>query len=142
MAIDRRNTPIPSLPRPTTAVCPVQKKQSQALAYGLIIFKVVADDAEEDTDDSGSSSNSTSDASGDSSDDETQAYSFTSVAAAMYLLVATATPDLRSGFALLVDGSSARHRVFGAALLGVFGLMISAAMHLLSSVCNSAFSSF
>ena len=53
----------------------------------------------------------------------------------MYLLVATATPDLRSGFALLVDGtSSARHKVFGMALLGVFGLMITAAMELLSSV--------
>lgn len=54
-------------------------------------------------------------------------YSVESVMAAMYLLLATAAPDLTVGYSLLVDGPSPSFRVFGAALLAVFGLMVSAA---------------
>lgn len=61
------------------------------------------------------------------------AYSVVSVTAAMYLLVTTASPDLTVGYSLLVNGSSPKFRVFGAALLVVFGLMVTAAMRLLFS---------
>lgn len=53
--------------------------------------------------------------------------------AAMFLLVATASPDLTVGYSLVVDGPSPSFRVFGAALLIVFGLMVTAAMRMLFS---------
>ena len=59
-----------------------------------------------------------------------------SVTGAMYLLVASTTHDLRSGFSLLVDGSCAGHRAFGIGLLAVYGIMISAAMTVLVSTSN------
>lgn len=66
-------------------------------------------------------------------------FSITSVAAAMYLLVQTASPDLRTGFSLLADGASRRYFIFGACLLMVFGLLITAAMKVIfSSAENDA----
>eukprot|EP00752_Nemacystus_decipiens_P002630 g2462.t1 len=61
------------------------------------------------------------------------AYSLLSVTAALYLLVQTASPDLRAGFSLLVDGASSRYRSFGAAMLVVFGLLVTAAMKVIFS---------
>lgn len=62
-----------------------------------------------------------------------------SVTAALYLLVQTASLDLRAGFSLLVDGPSARYRSFGAALLVAFGLLVTAAMRVIfSSAENDA----
>lgn len=58
-------------------------------------------------------------------------YSMASVTGAMYILVAYTTPDLRAGFSLLVDGFHLYHRMFGVALLILYGLMISAAMQVL-----------
>eukprot|EP00903_Cladosiphon_okamuranus_P020345 g18665.t1 len=67
------------------------------------------------------------------------AYSVVSVAAALYLLVQTASPDLRAGFSLLVDGASLRYRSFGAAMLVVFALLVTAAMKVIfSSAENDA----
>lgn len=60
-------------------------------------------------------------------------YSVQSIMAAMFLLVATASPDLTVGYSLVVDGPSPSFRVFGAALLIVFGLMVIAAMRMLFS---------
>lgn len=51
----------------------------------------------------------------------------------MYLLVATASPDLMVGYSLVVDKTSGSFRVFGAALLIVFGLMVTAALRILFS---------
>ena len=59
-----------------------------------------------------------------------------SVTGAMYLLVASTTPDLRAGFSLLVDGTRVDHRVFGTCLLIVYALMIGAAMKVLFSSAN------
>lgn len=66
-------------------------------------------------------------------------YSITSVTAALYLLVQTASPDLRTGFSLLADSASRRYFVFGACLLVVFALLITAAMKtIFSSAENDA----
>ena len=63
-------------------------------------------------------------------------YSLASVAGAMYLLVASTTPDLRAGFSLLVDGVRVDHRLFGASLLTVHAFMLGAAMKVLFSSAN------
>ena len=66
-------------------------------------------------------------------------YTVASVAAAVYLLVQTASPDLCAGFSLLVDGASFRCKVFGGAMLVVFALLVTAAMHVIfSSADNDA----
>lgn len=70
------------------------------------------------------------------SDEENAAYSMASVTGAMYLLVASTTPDLRAGFTLLVDGLRFYQQVFGAALLTLYGLMICAAMKVLFTTSN------
>lgn len=70
------------------------------------------------------------------SDDDDEGYSMASVTGAMYLLVASTTPDLRAGFTLLVDGLRGYQRVFGAALLTLYGLMICAAMKVLFTTSN------
>ena len=69
----------------------------------------------------------------------TSHYSLGSLIAALYLLVQTASPDLCAGFSLLVDGASFRCRVFGGAMLVVFALLVTAAMHVIfSSADNDA----
>ncbi|CAN0192289.1 unnamed protein product, partial [Ectocarpus sp. 12 AP-2014] len=66
-------------------------------------------------------------------------YTLSSVTAAIYLLVQTASPDLRAGFSLLVDGASVRYRAFGASMLAVFALLIIAAMRVIfASAENNA----
>lgn len=60
------------------------------------------------------------------------------VTGSMYLLVASTTHDLRAGFLLSVDGSCAGHRVFGIALLIVYGIMMSAAMTVLMSTSDDS----
>lgn len=69
-------------------------------------------------------------------DNEESGFSMASVTGAMYLLVASTTPDLRAGFTLLVDGLRYYQRVFGAVLLTLYGLMICAAMKVLFSTSN------
>ncbi|CAN0084757.1 unnamed protein product [Scytosiphon promiscuus] len=64
---------------------------------------------------------------------EDTAYSVTPVTAALYLLVQTASPDLRAGFSLVVDGPSCRHFVVGACMLAAFALLITAAMKVIFS---------
>lgn len=94
----------------------VHHAQLQGLAYTTLIVRVggnADDNLDEEDDESG--------------------YSLASITGAMYLLVASTTPDLRAGFSLLVDGFRVRHRVFGFFLLTVYALMISAAMQVLFS---------
>lgn len=72
----------------------------------------------------------------DSTNGSVRGYSMASVTGAMYLLVASTTPDLRAGFTLLVDGLRFYQNVFGAALLTLYGLMICAAMKVLFTTSN------
>ena len=96
--------------------------QFQALSYYVIIVRSGEDD----------------DANGEEPTTSSR-YSLGSLIAAVYLLVQTASPDLRAGFSLLVDGASFRLRVFGAAMLAVFGLLVTAAMKVIfSSADNDA----
>lgn len=81
--------------------------------------------------DDGSSTTATT-----SNEGEDSGYSMASVTGAMYLLVASTTPDLRAGFTLLVDGLRYYQRVFGGALLTLYGLMIWAAMKVLFTTSN------
>ena len=85
--------------------------QFQALAYFMLIVRESAGASERE--DSG--------------------YALAYVTGAMYVLVASTSPDLRAGFALLVDGYYMGHRAFGLSLLAVYGLMICAAMYVLMS---------
>ena len=64
-------------------------------------------------------------------------YLLPSVTGAMYLLVASTTHDLRSGFSLLVYGSCVGHRAFGMGLLTVYGTMMTAAMAVLVSTSDN-----
>lgn len=70
------------------------------------------------------------------SDGDESGYSMASVTGAMYLLVASTTPDLRAGFTLVVDGFRFYQQVFGGALLTLYGLMICAAMKVLFTTSN------
>lgn len=90
--------------------------QLQGLAYTTLIVRAGVDTDGDDLD-----------------EDDDSGYSLASITGAMYLLVASTTPDLRAGFSLLVDGFRVRHRVFGFFLLTVYALMISAAMQVLFS---------
>lgn len=68
--------------------------------------------------------------------DDSSNYSMASITGAMYLLVASTTPDIRAGFSLLVDGLHLYHNVFGFVLLTLYALMISAAMKVLFADAN------
>lgn len=91
--------------------------QLQGLAYIMLIVRAKSD-------------------SGNQSDEDDSGYSMASVTGAMYLLVASTTPDLRAGFTLLVDGLRVYQQVFGGALLTLYGLMICAAMKVLFTTSN------
>lgn len=69
-------------------------------------------------------------------DPEIKGYLMACVIAAMNLLVASSTSDLRAGLSLLVDGEGIGHRVFFLSLLIVYGLMIAASIEVLMSTAE------
>lgn len=61
-----------------------------------------------------------------------------SVTGAIYLLMISTSHDLRAGFSLLVDGTRAGDRAFGATLFVVYGVMIGSALTVLASTSHDS----
>lgn len=114
--------------QPLLVACPLLTHvQLQGLAYIMLIVRV--DNTPESAEDLEEGSESEDDSSGSN-------YSLASISGAMYLLVASTTPDLRAGFSLLVDGLHPYHHVFGFVVLTLYALMVSAALKVLFADAN------
>lgn len=99
--------------------------QLQGLLYGALLH-LVGNDSSSDRGNDGD----------DDSGNGRRGYRLATIFPAMYLLVATTLPDLRAGVSLTANSVCVGHRVFGAGLLVVYGIMITTAMKVLMSTEN------